>query len=142
MSQTVSLRLPDATADWLKQTARRTGHSVNEIGAQLLEEQRRMSLFAEIEFRSFEGERHACIKGQLQVWQLIEVARSYDLDARKTAEHFGWPVWKIQAGLHYYEVFPQEIDMAIQENQSGGFEALKRLFPQLALAERDRVAPV
>ena len=27
MSQTVSLRLPDTTAEWLRATARRTGHS-------------------------------------------------------------------------------------------------------------------
>ena len=135
MSQTVSLRLPDTTAEWLRATARRTGHSVNELSAQLLEESRRVSEFSEIEFRSFNGERHACIKGQLQVWQLIEVAKGYDMDAQKTADHFGWPVWKVMAGFHYYEGFPDEIDRAINENQSVGFEKLKRLFPQMALVE-------
>jgi hypothetical protein len=135
MSQTVSLRLPDTTAEWLRATARRTGHSLNELGAQLLEESRRTSEFAEIEFRSFNGERHACVKGSLQVWQLIEVARNYDMDAGKTAEHFGWPAWKVQAGFHYYEAFPDEIDRAIEENQGMGYERLKRLFPQLGVVE-------
>lgn len=135
MSQTVSLRLPDTTAEWLRATARRTGHSLNELGAQLLEESRRTSEFAEIEFRSFNGERHACIKGSLQVWQLIEVARNYDMNAAKTAEHFGWPVWKVQAGFHYYEAFPDEVDRAIGENQAMGYERLKRLFPQLGVIE-------
>ena len=135
MSQTVSLRLPDITAEWLRATARRTGHSVNELSAQLLEESRRVSEFSEIEFRSFNGERHACIKGQLQVWQLIEVAKNYDMDAQKTAYHFGWPVWKVIAGFYYYEAFPDEIDRAITENQSMGLEKLKRLFPQMALVE-------
>ncbi len=135
MSQTVSLRLPDVTAEWLRATARRTGHSVNELGVQLLEESRRVAEFAEIEFRSFNGERHACIKGHLQVWQLIEVARQYGMDVQKMAQHFGWPVWKVQAGFHYYEAFPQEIDQAIAENESMGFEKLKRLFPQMGLVE-------
>ena len=135
MSQTVSLRLPDTTAEWLRATARRTGHSLNELGAQLLEESRRTSEFAEIEFRSFNGERHACLKGSLQVWQLVEVARNYDMDATKTAAHFGWPVWKVQAGFHYYEAFPEEIDRAIEENQAMGYERLKRLFPQLGVVE-------
>jgi hypothetical protein len=135
MSQTVSLRLPDETAEWLRATARRTGHSVNEVGSQLLEESRRMSEFGEIEFRSFGAERHACIKGALQVWQLIEVARQYGMDAEKTAVHFEWPVWRVLAGFHYYEAFPEEIDAAIAENQSMGYEKLKRLFPQLSVIE-------
>jgi hypothetical protein len=135
MSQTVSLRLPDTTAEWLRATARRTGHSLNELGAQLLEESRRVSEFAEIEFRSFGGERHACIKGNLQVWQLIEVARNYEMDAAKTAGHFGWPVWRVQAGINYYEAFPEEIDRAIAENQSMDYERLRRLFPQMGLVE-------
>jgi len=135
MSQTVSLRLPDSTAEWLRSVARRTGHSVNELGARLLEESRRLSEFAEIEFRSFNGERHACIKGNLPIWQLIEVAKNYGMDAPKTAEHFGWPVWRVQAGFHYYEAFPDEIDRAVAENQSLGYERLKRLFPQMSLIE-------
>ena len=131
MSQTVSLRLPDETADWLKAAARRTGHSVNELGAQFLEEARRISEFAEIEFRSFGGERHACIKGQLPIWQMMEVAQGYKRHLARTAEHLGWPLWKVQAGFHYYEAFAEDIDRAISENRSLGYEKLKRLFPQM-----------
>ena len=127
MSQSVSLRLPDETAEWLRLTARRAGRSVNEVGAQLLEESRRMSEFAEIEFRS--------LKGQLQVWQVIEVAQGYGRDAEATAAHFGWPAWKVQAAFHYYEAYPEEIDLAIQENQSLDYETLKRRLPQMGLTE-------
>jgi hypothetical protein len=91
-----------------------------------------MSEFGEIEFRSFGGERHACIKGALQVWQLVEVAKECGMDAEKTAAHFEWRVSRVLAGFHYYEAFPEEIDAAIAENQSMGFEKLKCLFPQLA----------
>ena len=50
MSQTVTMRLPDETAEWLKTSARRAGRSVSEVGAALFEEARRVSEFAEIEF--------------------------------------------------------------------------------------------
>jgi nitrogenase molybdenum-iron protein alpha/beta subunit len=134
MSQTITLRLPDETAKWLKDWARRAGRSVNELGTTLFEEARRMTEFAEIEFRTFNGERHACIKGQLQVWQLIMVARDYGMDIEKTAAHFGWPAWKVQAGINYYEAFPEEIDRAIAENNVGP-EKLKRLFPHLQVID-------
>ena len=66
MSQTVTMRLSDDTAEWLKTAARRVGRSVSELGATLFEEARRMSEFTEIEFRSFGGERHVCLKGGLR----------------------------------------------------------------------------
>ena len=90
-----------------------------------------LTIFADIEFRSFQGERHACIKGALPVWQLIMVAKDYGMDAEKTAAHFQWPVHRVKAGFHYYEAYPQEIDQAIADNASMTFDKLKRLLPQL-----------
>jgi len=135
MSHTVTLRLPDGVADWLKAFAKRAGRSLNDVGVSLLEEAQRVSEFAEIEFRTFGGERLACLKGLLQVWQVIEVAQQYGLDAGKTAQHFGWSVWKVQAALNYYEAFSEEIDAAIAENKTMGYEKLKRLFPHMTLTE-------
>jgi hypothetical protein len=131
MSQTITMRLPDETVAWLKTSARRAGRSVSELGASLFEEARRMSQFAEIEFRTFQGERHACLTGGLRLWKVIMVAQDYDMDVEKTAAHFDFPVWKIQAAIHYYEAFPDEIDNAIEEVRSMTFEKLKRLLPQL-----------
>jgi hypothetical protein len=131
MSQTITMRLPDETAEWLKASARRVGRSVSEMGASLFEEARRMSEFAEIEFRTFEGERHACLKGGLRLWKIIMVAQDYAMDVEKTAVHFDLPVWKMQAAFHYYEAFPEEIDAAIGEVRAMTFEKLKRKLPQL-----------
>lgn len=135
MSKTLSLRVPDVTADWLKSAARRTGRSVNEIGAQLLEESRRTAEFGEIEFKSFGDERHACLKGRLPLWRMIETARTLGMDSTRTAAHFDWPLWRVEAGLRYYEAFSEEIDAAIEENQSMDFERLQRLFPRVQLVE-------
>lgn len=135
MSHTITLRIADSVADWLKSSARKSGRSVNDIGASLLEEAKRVSEFAEIEFRTFGGERHACLKGLMQVWQVVEVARQYSMNPERTAQYFGWPVWRVLAAFNYYEAFPTEIDDAIIENEAMGYERLKRLFPHMTLTD-------
>jgi len=42
--------------------------------------------FPHIEFRNINGERVACLKGRLEVWQAVMAARRYD-EAAKAAEH-------------------------------------------------------
>ena len=131
MSQSVTMRLPDGTAEWLKASAQRGGRSVSDLGASLFEEARRVSEFAEIEFRTFSGERQVCLTGGLRLWKVIFTAQDYAMNAEKTAAHFDLPTWKIHAAFHYYEAFPQEIDAAISEVRSQTFETLKRKLPQL-----------
>lgn len=131
MSQVISLRLPDETAERLKNTARRTGKTLNEAASRSIEEWLRQEAFADIEFRNFNGERHACLKGALPIWQLIMVARDYQMNAEKTAAHFRFPLHRVKAAFHYYEAYPQEIDQAIADNDAVTFDTLKRLLPQL-----------
>jgi len=129
------MRLPDETVEWLKTSARRAGCSVSELGARLFEEARRTHEFTEIEFRTFEGERQACLRGGLRIWKIIMVAQDYHMDAEKTAAHFELPVWKGQAALQYYEAFPEEIDAAISDVRAVTFETLRRKLPQLEKQE-------
>lgn len=131
MSQVVSLRLPDETAERLRTCARRTGRTVNEAASRSIEEWLRQEEFAGIEFRNFNGERHACLKSALPVWQLILVARDYGMDAAETAAHFRFPLHRVKAGFYYYEAYPQEIEQAIADNDAMTFDTLKRLLPQL-----------
>lgn len=131
MSQTITMRLPDETAEWLKTQARRAGRSVSEMGANLFEEERRRSEFAEIEFRTFQGERQACLTGGLRLWKIVLTAQDYGMEVEKTAAHFDLPAWKIQAAFHYYEAFPQEIDAAIADVRAMTYDKLKRRLPQL-----------
>lgn len=131
MSQIVTMRLPENTAEWLKSSARRIGRSVSEVGAAMLEEMRHVSEFAEIEFRTFSGERQACLTGGLRLWKIIVVAQEYGMDAGKTAGHFDLPAWKVQAAFNYYEAYPREIDAAIADMRSQTLNTLKRKLPQM-----------
>ena len=147
MSRIVTLRLPDDTAARLQATARRAGRSVSEVGARSIEEWLRQTEFADIEFRPFAGERHACLKGALPVWQVVMVAEGYGMDADRTAAHFGWPVHRVRAAFNYYEAHPEEVEQAIEENRSVTYDHLKRLLPTIeritvesALADPDASA--
>ncbi|GDX41208.1 hypothetical protein LBMAG21_15000 [Armatimonadota bacterium] len=133
MSHPVTVRLPESAAEELRLVARRERRSVSEIGARFIDEGLRQHRFPYIEFRSFNGERHACIKGALQVWQLIMVAKGYAGDVDKTAIHLDIKPEQVKAGLYYYENYPEEIDQALEENELG-YERLKRLLPNMQMA--------
>ena len=94
----------------------------------------RENRFPHIEFRSFNGERHACVKGGPQVWQLMMVANDFGMDVEKVAFHLDLTRVQVEAGLHYYGVYPDEIDLALEENNLG-YDKLKAMLPGLRLAE-------
>src|SRR5215472_2491762 len=137
MSQVVTLRLPEETAEEVRRIAQRERRSLSDVGARMIEEWVRQNRFAHIEFRVFNGERHACVKGRLQVWQVIEVAQGYDMDVARTAELLGLSPEQVQAAFDYYEANPEEIDPVIADNQSITFEQIKRLLPNAILFEVD-----
>lgn len=39
----------------------------------------------DIEFRTYGGERMACLKGSIRIWKIIDVAGHYGMDPQKTA---------------------------------------------------------
>jgi hypothetical protein len=99
--------------------------------ARLVEESLRRSEFALTDFRDSPAACQAYIQGSgLAAWEVMLVARSYGMDAEKTAKHLEWPVPRVQAALNYAEAFPEEIDAAIEDNASFDFERLRRMVPQ------------
>jgi len=128
MSEVLTLRLPEQIADEVRAIARRERRSVSDVGARMLDEWVRQSRFTHVEFRSFNGERHACIKERLQVWQVIMVAKGYDMDVDKTAEHLVLSSEQVLAAFGYYDAYPEEIDAALRDN-SRGYERLKEMLP-------------
>ena len=131
MARDVTLRLPEETAARLEAVARQEGRSVSETGARAIEESLRLDEFPEIEFRTFNGERRACLVGVTQIWQIIMVARDHDFDIEKTAYYFQVGPHRIEAAFNYYRAYPEESDRAIAENDSWTYERLKQSLPQL-----------
>jgi uncharacterized protein (DUF433 family) len=134
MTQLISARLPDPTANRMKQYAHRKQRSINETVVIALEEWLRQNEFAYIEFRDTPDGRMAYMKNsRLPVYWVIKTARDYGMEVEKIQAH--WPnrprAW-IQAAFHYYEAYPDEIDGQIAQRQtSSSFESLKRRLPQM-----------
>jgi uncharacterized protein (DUF433 family) len=141
MSRVVSLRLRDEQFERLRRAARQLSRTPSETAALLLEESLREREFAFIEFRDTRAGREAFLKGtRLKVWQVVMVAREYDGDLARVADHFGKPVVQIQAALTYAAAYPDEIAAALADNDISETE-LRRLIPNLRVFEIDASAP-
>lgn len=131
-TQVMSLRFAPGQMERLQRLARRMGRTPSEITALLVEESLRRSEFAFIDFRDSPAGRQAYVQGKgLAVWEVVLVAKGYGLDAEKTAAHLEWPVARVQAALSYAQAFQDEIETALQDNQSYSAERLQRLVPQI-----------
>jgi hypothetical protein len=132
MSQVVSTRLPDHTAERLKRFARRLGKTPSETSAILIEESLRESEFPYIEFRHSPLGRQPYLKNSsLALWEVIQIARSYGLDEQQTAAHFHRPLEWVRSALLYAEAYQSEVQTAIADAQALNETTLKRLLPQL-----------
>ena len=109
MSQLISARIPESTAERLKRYAQRKKRSLNEIAGLVLEEWLRQDEFPHVEFRDTpDGTRRACMKNsRLPVCRVIQVARERGFDIERVREF--WPErsaeW-VRAALHYYVAGP------------------------------------
>jgi uncharacterized protein (DUF433 family) len=132
----LSLRLPESEKNGLERLARRQGRSVSETAARLITEGRRRAEFAGVDFRDTPAGRLACVQGtRLQVWHVVRLARQFNGDAQKVAEHLDLPFAQVQAALNYAAAFAEEIEAAIRDYESLTVEEVKRQLPQLEVFE-------
>jgi len=127
----ISMRLPLQSGQRLKRLATRHGWTPSDASARLVEEGLRRADFAFIDFRDSTSGRQACLQGSsLAVWEVMLLARAYDHDAAKVAQHLRWPEAKVQAAFHYARAFPDEINGALADHDAMDFEALAQMLPQ------------
>jgi len=132
MSKVVSTRLQDSTFERLNRVARVWDKTPSDTVATLVEESLREIEFALIEFRSSPLGRQAYMKGSsLAVWEVIQIARDYDMDIPKVTDHFERAADWVKAAFNYAEAYPEEIDFAIQDAEAVTFLALKRMLPNI-----------
>jgi uncharacterized protein (DUF433 family) len=116
----------------LERLARSTDVSVKEVATRLLREKIREEAFPQLEYRDSAAGRQVYVKGErLTVWQIVMVARHFEMDAALVAEHLEHPLEDIQAALAYAATYPEEIDPIVDEVASTTFEDLKRVIPGL-----------
>lgn len=132
MSQVVNTRLSNETSQRLEKLALRLGKTASETSALLIEEALREQEFPYIEFRNSGKERQAYLKNStLAVWEVIQIAKSYQMDEEKITEHFHRAKEWVHCALLYAEAYPEEIEQAISIAQTINQTKLKQLLPQL-----------
>lgn len=130
-SVVLSMRLPVESGKRLKRMANRHGWTPSDASARLVEEGLRRSEFAFLDFRDSPAGRQAYVQGStLAVWEVLFLLRSYKRNVAALAKHLRWSETKVQAAINYAEKFPEEIEQAIEENDSADFATLKRMVPQ------------
>jgi uncharacterized protein (DUF433 family) len=131
VTKTVTIRLKESQMERLRGMARHLGRTPAETSAILVEEALRRSEFAHIDFRNSPAGRQAYLQGSgLAVWEVVWLARYYQMDADETARHLDCPAYRVQAALDYATAFPEEIDPVLEEQASMDFESLSRLLPE------------
>ncbi len=146
MSKVYSIRVRDEQVRNLERLGRQLGRSPGETAGLLIEEGLRRTSFASIDFRDSPGGRQAYVTGSgMAVWEVAMLLNSYEGDPSRVAAHLEWPVDRVEAARNYAQGFPEEIRLAIEDNNLG-FEELKRILPRAELisarAGRRRKPPV
>lgn len=101
----------------------------------LLEESPREAEFAGVEYRDSAIGRQPYMKGSgLAMWEVIMIAKRYDMNAERMARDYPYPVENIKAALNFHEAYQEEIDQAIADNNIS-YEVMKRLLPNIRLFE-------
>jgi len=132
-SMVMSMRLPLASGKRLKRMANRHGWTPSDASARLVEEGLRRAEFAFIDFRDSAAGRQAYVQGSsLAVWEVMLLVRSYQGQVAAVARHLRWPESKVRAAMNYAQAYPEEIQEALDENDSVDFLTLQRLAPQTA----------
>jgi uncharacterized protein (DUF433 family) len=129
-TQPFSIRLGAQANLLVADEVRRSGHSRSVVVEELTEEAAKTRLFPGIAFRG--RPRRAWVIGSgLDVWEVVELLRSYDGDDESLrADHPLVSDSHLRLARAYAASFPTEIEMLIQENHRP-LDALHELYPFL-----------
>ena len=114
-SKPFTIRLSEEVRGWLERENRRTRLPKSVLLEVLAEESIRARRFPGIGFRGPEHSRRAWVIGTgLDVWEVVELYRGKGRE-RLLSEH-NVSERQLDLALSYYEVYPCEIDEALEEN--------------------------
>jgi uncharacterized protein (DUF433 family) len=131
VSKVVSLRLKDQQVRQLDRLAQREGRTKAEMAAVLLERLLRLTEFPHVVLRDFGSGPEAFISGtRLRVWRIAVLAQEVEGNTAWIAEYLNVSERAIKDALKYADAFPEDIEVAIAENDRA-FKDLPRRIPDL-----------
>jgi hypothetical protein len=133
-SQPFSIRLGEDAELLVRDEVRRSGRSRSAVVEELAEEAAKTRLFPGIAFRG--SPRRAWVIGTgLDVWEILELLRSYADDERRLgAAHPRVDDRHLRLARAYGQRFPDEI-ASFREEAGRSLDELRRLYPFVQSAE-------
>ena len=127
------LRLPEELEKEIEREMTLRGATFSEVASSLLREAVRMRRVPGVVFMDGPTGRRACIAGTgLDVWEVISALKSVGADRGRLAASYEWlSDRQLSAALAYYDIYPQEIDARIEEEDRWTPEKLYGEFPYL-----------
>ena len=118
ISQSLSVRLTDATLIRLGSRAKRIHLPSGTLAQRYVEEGLRMDEHPLIRFADGPAGRRARLIGTgKDVWEIIAVVLDNDGDPAEAARYLEFPLGLIQAAIAYYGAYAAEIDQLIDLNE-------------------------
>ncbi len=128
-TQPFSIRLGAVANLLVNDEVRRSGHSRSVVVEELAEEAAKTRLFPGIAFRDGRPRRAWAIGSGLDVWQIIELMRSYKDDEETLRENHPLVTDShLRLAEAYAKRFPEEIEALIQANHPP-LDELLELYP-------------
>lgn len=132
-TQPFSIRLGAQANLLVADEVRRSGHSRSAVVEELAEEAAKARLFPGIAFRDGKPRRAWAIGSGLDIWQIIEMIRSYRGDEESLlANHPLVTDSHLHLARAYAERFPEEIEALIEANHRP-LEEIVELYPFIRL---------
>jgi hypothetical protein len=136
VTRTITVALQGEQAATLDKIACELGRDPEEVARLLLEEKLREEEYPLVEHRATVEGRIAYVRGhRTPVWMVSLVARGYEMDAQRVAEHFGWPRDLVDGALSYAARFADEINPVVDEVESTTAADLQSNYPGLRWRE-------
>ena len=133
MTPTKTLRLRPKLRAEIERMAKRARRSFSEVAQDLLEEAVRMRSCPGIYFADEPAGREAKVSGTgLGVWEVMrdyKAVKGHDRQLRRMLPHT--TPERVKAALLYYSKYPDEVDAAIEDNESLTFDVLQERYPGL-----------
>jgi uncharacterized protein (DUF433 family) len=127
------LRLTEELQEEIEREMRLRGTTFSDVASSLLREAVRMRRVPGIVFMDGPVGRRASIAGTgLDVWEVIATFKSVGEDRERLEATYGWlSDRQLSAALAYYELYPEEIDARIEEEEYWTPERVYAEFPYL-----------
>ncbi len=132
-----SLRIPGDIVKEIEEIARDSKRDFTTVTNELLEEAIKTRRCPGIVFTEGTNGKRARIAGTgVEVWEVISTYRNVENNLKRLSKAYDWlTVQQLKSAIGYYELYQEEIDKLINENEEWTPEKIKKKYPFLSVGK-------